>query len=246
MYRGRLNYLLFGRRVEKVKSWLHRITAPPAPAAKPEPEPEAGPTEDIALHRSYQYDPPPAELPAEDAPAPTPPPAAEPERVTEPKPPVSVAQAAPEPPSGPVPPPSPEPESTSSPERPAEPAPAANPTPPPETDEYGEDEEYLRHMADVEYEPQSGTVAADDLLVLLSVFSKGKNATQHEIVTARRAMRTISGSKIEQAILDQLNGKDGYVAVMLDMITRDLQAEDDAPTQESKKSDQDFRLEDFV
>ena len=240
MYRGRLNYLLFGRRVEKVKSWLHRITAPPAPAAKPEPEPEAGPTEDIALHRSYRYDPPPAQSPAEETPAPTPPPAAEPE------PPAPAAQAAPEPPSEPAPPPSPEPEATSPPERPAEPAPASKPTPPPETDEYGEDEEYLRHMAEVEYAPQSGTVAANDLLVLLSVFSKGKSATPQEITTARRAMRAVSGSEIEQAILDQLNGKDGYVAVMLDMITKDLQAEDDAPPQESIKSDRDFRLEDFV
>lgn len=220
LYRGRLNYLLFGRRVEKAKNWLHRITAPSAPTTEPEPESEARPTEDIALHRSYQYDPPPAELTAEDAPAPTPPSTAEPE------PPAPAAQAPPE--------------------RPAEPAPAAEPTPPPETDEYGEDEEYLRHMAEVEYEPQSGTVAADDLLVLLSVFSKGKNATQQEIATARRAMRAVSGSEIEQAILDQLNGKDGYVAVMLDMITKDLQAEDDAPPQESIKSDRDFRLEDFV
>ena len=132
------------------------------------------------------------------------------------------------------------------PEPPAEPTPAAEPPPPPEIDEYGEDEEYLCHMADVEYEPQSGTVAADDLLILLSVFSKGKSATEQEIATARRAMRAVSGSEIEQAILDQLNGKDGYVAVMLDMITKDLHAEDDAPLQESKKSDRAFRLEDFV
>ena len=49
IYRGRLNYLLFGRRIEKVKGWLHRITAPAVKA-----EQEAQPTEDIALHRSYQ------------------------------------------------------------------------------------------------------------------------------------------------------------------------------------------------
>ena len=198
MYRGRLNYLLFGRRVEKVKRWLHRITAPPAPAAKPEPEPEAGPTEDIALHRSYQYDPPPA-----TEPEPTPPP--------------------------------------------DDSAPAvSHPTPPPEGDNYNEDEEYMRHMANTDEGPQPGAVDADDLLVLLSVFSKGKSATQQEIATARRAMRAVSGSQIEQAILDQLNGKDGYVAVMLDMITKDLHAEDDAPPRENKKSDRAFRLEDFV
>lgn len=181
IYRGRLNYLLFGRRIEKVKGWLHRITAPAVKA-----EPEAQPTEDIALHRSYQYDPPPV------------------------------------------------------------PAPAPEPTPPPESDNYNEDEEYMRHMANTDEGPQPGAVDADDLLVLLSVFSKGKSATQQEIATARRAMRAVSGSQIEQAILDQLNGKDGYVAVMLDMITKDLHAEDDTPPRENKKSDRAFRLEDFV
>ena len=33
---------------------------------------------------------------------------------------------------------------------------------------------------------------------------------------------------------------------MLDMITKDLHAEDDAPPRENKKSDRAFRLEDFV
>lgn len=219
MYRGRLNYLLFGRRVEKAKRWLHRITAPPAPAAKPEPEPEAGPTEDIALHRSYQYDPPPA-----PEPEPTPPP--EPAKPLE-------AEAPP----------------TTPPEvdAPDDSAPAvSHPTPPPEGDNYNEDEEYMRHMANTDEGPQPGAVDADDLLVLLSVFSKGKSATQQEIATARRAMRAVSGSQIEQSILDQLNGKDGYVAVMLDMITKDLHAEDDTPPRENKKSDRAFRLEDFV
>lgn len=219
IYRGRLNYLLFGRRVEKAKRWLHRITAPPAPAAKPEPEPEAGPTEDIALHRSYQYDPPPA-----PEPEPTPPP--EPAKPPE-------AEAPP----------------TATPEvdAPDDSAPAvSHPTPPPEGDNYNEDEEYMRHMANTDEGPQPGAVDADDLLVLLSVFSKGKSATQQEIATARRAMRAVSGSQIEQSILDQLNGKDGYVAVMLDMITKDLHAEDDAPPRENKKSDRTFRLEDFV
>lgn len=219
MYRGRLNYLLFGRRVEKVKRWLHRITAPPAPAAKPEPEPEAGPTEDIALHRSYQYDPPPA---TEPEPTPLPEPAKPPE-----------AEA---PPTAP-------PEA----DAPDDSAPAvSHPTPPPEGDNYNEDEEYMRHMANTDEGPQPGAVDADDLLVLLSVFSKGKSATPQEIATARRAMRAVSGSQIEQSILDQLNGKDGYVAVMLDMITKDLHAEDDTPPRENKKSDRAFRLEDFV
>lgn len=122
----------------------------------------------------------------------------------------------------------------------------SHPTPPPEGDNYNEDEEYMRHMANTDEGPQPGAVDADDLLVLLSVFSKGKSATQQEIATARRAMRAVSGSQIEQAILDQLNGKDGYVAVMLDMITKDLHAEDDAPPRENKKSDRAFRLEDFV
>ena len=219
MYRGRLNYLLFGRRVEKVKRWLHRITPPPAPAAKPEPEPEAGPTEDIALHRSYQYDPPPA---TEPEPTPPPEPAKPPEAEA---PPTATPEA----------------------DAPDDSAPAvSHPTPPPEGDNYNEDEEYMRHMANTDEGPQPGAVDADDLLVLLSVFSKGKSATPQEIATARRAMRAVSGSQIEQSILDQLNGKDGYVAVMLDMITKDLHAEDDAPPRENKKSDRAFRLEDFV
>ena len=219
MYRGRLNYLLFGRRVEKVKRWLHRITAPPAPAAKPEPEPEAGPTEDIALHRSYQYDPPPA---TEPEPTPLPEPAKPPEAEA---PPTATPEA----------------------DAPDDSAPAvSHPTPPPEGDNYNEDEEYMRHMANTDEGPQPGADEADDLLVLLSVFSKGKSATPQEIATARRAMRAVSGSQIEQSILDQLNGKDGYVAVMLDMITKDLHAEDDTPPRENKKSDRAFRLEDFV
>ena len=180
LYGGRLNYLLFGRRVEKVKSWLHRITAP---AVKAEPEPLPEPAK-----------PPEAEADAPDDSAPA----------------------------------------------------VSHPTPPPEGDNYNEDEEYMRHMANTDEGPQPGAVDADDLLVLLSVFSKGKSATQQEIATARRAMRAVSGSQIEQAILDQLNGKDGYVAVMLDMITKDLHAEDDAPPRENKKSDRAFRLEDFV
>lgn len=217
MYRGRLNYLLFGRRVEKAKRWLHRITAPPAPAAKPEPE--AGPTEDIALHRSYQYDPPPA---TEPEPTPPPEPAKPPEAEA---PPTATPEA----------------------DAPDDSAPAiSHPTPPPEGDNYNEDEEYMQHMANTDEGPQPGAVDADDLLVLLSVFSKGKSATQQEIATARRAMRAVSGSQIEQSILDQLNGKDGYVAVMLDMITKDLHAEDDTPPRENKKSDRAFRLEDFV
>lgn len=218
IYRGRLNYLLFGRRIEKVKGWLHRITAPAVKA-----EPEAQPTEDIALHRSYQYDPPPVPVPA-PAPEPTPPP--EPAKPPE-------AEAPPT-----APPEADAPDGS---------APAvSHPTPPPESDNYNEDEEYMRHMANTDEGPQPGAVDADDLLVLLSVFSKGKSATQQEIATARRAMRAVSGSQIEQAILDQLNGKDGYVAVMLDMITKDLHAEDDAPPRENKKSDRAFRLEDFV
>lgn len=219
LYGGRLNYLLFGRRVEKVKSWLHRITAP-AVKAEPESRPD-----DIALHRSYQYDPPPAPAPA-PAPEPEPTPLPEPAK----------------PPEAEAPPTAP-PEA----DAPDDSAPAvSHPTPPPEGDNYNEDEEYMRHMANTDEGPQPGAVDADDLLVLLSVFSKGKSATQQEIATARRAMRAVSGSQIEQAILDQLNGKDGYVAVMLDMITKDLHAEDDAPPRENKKSDRAFRLEDFV
>ena len=215
LYGGRLNYLLFGRRVEKVKSWLHRITAP-AVKAEPESRPD-----DIALHRSYQYDPPPAPAPAPE-PTPLPEPAKPPEAEA---PPTAPPEAA----------------------APDDSAPAAShPTPPPEGDNYNEDEEYMRHMANTDEGPQPGAVDADDLLVLLSVFSKGKSATQQEIATARRAMRAVSGSQIEQSILDQLNGKDGYVAVMLDMITKDLHAEDDAPPRENKKSDRAFRLEDFV
>ena len=226
IYRGRLNYLLFGRRIEKVKGWLHRITAPAVKA-----EPEAQPTEDIALHRSYQYYPPPVPAPA---PEPTPPP--EPAKPPEAEAPPTAPPEAEAPPTAP-------PEA----DAPDGSAPAvSHPTPPPESDNYNEDEEYMRHMANTDEGPQPGAVDADDLLVLLSVFSKGKSATQQEIATARRAMRAVSGSQIEQAILDQLNGKDGYVAVMLDMITKDLHAEDDAPPRENKKSDRAFRLEDFV
>ena len=226
IYRGRLNYLLFGRRIEKVKGWLHRITAPAVKA-----EPEAQPTEDIALHRSYQYDPPPVPAPA---PEPTPPP--EPAKPPEAEAPPTAPPEAEAPPTAP-------PEA----DAPDGSAPAvSHPTPPPESDNYNEDEEYMRHMANTDEGPQPGAIDADDLLVLLSVFSKGKSATPQEIATARRAMRAVSGSQIEQAILDQLNGKDGYVAVMLDMITKDLHAEDDAPPRENKKSDRAFRLEDFV
>ena len=226
IYRGRLNYLLFGRRIEKVKGWLHRITAPAVKA-----EPEAQPTEDIALHRSYQYDPPPVPAPA---PEPTPPP--EPAKPPEAEAPPTAPPEAEAPPTAP-------PEA----DAPDGSAPAvSHPTPPPESDNYNEDEEYMRHMANTDEGPQPGAVDADDLLVLLSVFSKGKSATPQEIATARRAMRAVSGSQIEQSILDQLNGKDGYVAVMLDMITKDLHAEDDAPPRENKKSDRAFRLEDFV
>ena len=226
IYRGRLNYLLFGRRIEKVKGWLHRITAPAVKA-----EPEAQPTEDIALHRSYQYDPPPVPALAPE-PSPPPDPAYPPE-----------AEAPPTAPPEAEAPPTAPPEA----DAPDGSAPAvSHPTPPPESDNYNEDEEYMRHMANTDEGPQPGAVDADDLLVLLSVFSKGKSATQQEIATARRAMRAVSGSQIEQAILDQLNGKDGYVAVMLDMITKDLHAEDDAPPRENKKSDRAFRLEDFV
>ena len=226
IYRGRLNYLLFGRRIEKVKGWLHRITAPAVKA-----EPEAQPTEDIALHRSYQYDPPPVPAPA---PEPTPPP--EPAKPPEAEAPPTAPPEAEAPPTAP-------PEA----DAPDGSAPAvSHPTPPPEGDNYNEDEEYMRHMANTDEGPQPGAVDADDLLVLLSVFSKGKSATQQEIATARRAMRAVSGSQIEQSILDQLNGKDGYVAVMLDMITKDLHAEDDTPPRENKKSDRAFRLEDFV
>ena len=226
IYRGRLNYLLFGRRIEKVKGWLHRITAPAVKA-----EPEAQPTEDIALHRSYQYDPPPVPAPA---PEPTPPP--EPAKPPEAEAPPTAPPEAEAPPTAP-------PEA----DAPDGSAPAvSHPTPPPESDNYNEDEEYMRHMANTDEGPQPGAVDADDLLVLLSVFSKGKSATQQEIATARRAMRAVSGSQIEQSILDQLNGKDGYVAVMLDMITKDLHAEDDTPPRENKKSDRAFRLEDFV
>ena len=226
IYRGRLNYLLFGHRIEKVKGWLHRITAPAVKA-----EPEAQPTEDIALHRSYQYDPPPVPAPA---PEPTPPP--EPAKPPEAEAPPTAPPEAEAPPTAP-------PEA----DAPDGSAPAvSHPTPPPESDNYNEDEEYMRHMANTDEGPQPGAVDADDLLVLLSVFSKGKSATQQEIATARRAMRAVSGSQIEQSILDQLNGKDGYVAVMLDMITKDLHAEDDTPPRENKKSDRVFRLEDFV
>ena len=226
IYRGRLNYLLFGRRIEKVKGWLHRITAPAVKA-----EPEAQPTEDIALHRSYQYDPPPVPAPA---PEPTPPP--EPAKPPEAEAPPTAPPEAEAPPTAP-------PEA----DAPDGSAPAvSHPTPPPESDNYNEDEEYMRHMANTDEGPQPGAVDADDLLVLLSVFSKGKSATPQEIATARRAMRAVSGSQIEQSILDQLNGKDGYVAVMLDMITKDLHAEDDTPPRENKKSDRAFRLEDFV
>ena len=226
IYRGRLNYLLFGRRIEKVKGWLHRITAPAVKA-----EPEAQPTEDIALHRSYQYDPPPVPAPA---PEPTPPP--EPAKPPEAEAPPTAPPEAEAPPTAP-------PEA----DAPDGSAPAvSHPTPPPESDNYNEDEEYMRHMANTDEGPQPGAVDADDLLVLLSVFSKGKSATQQEIATARRAMRAVSGTQTDQAILDQLNGKDGYVAVMLDMITKDLHAEDDAPPRENKKSDRAFRLEDFV
>ena len=125
IYRGRLNYLLFGRRIEKVKGWLHRITAPAVKA-----EPEAQPTEDIALHRSYQYDPPPVPAPA---PEPTPPP--EPAKPPEAEAPPTAPPEAEAPPTAP-------PEA----DAPDGSAPAvSHPTPPPESDNYNEDEEYMAH-----------------------------------------------------------------------------------------------------
>ena len=149
IYRGRLNYLLFGRRIEKVKGWLHRITAPAVKA-----EPEAQPTEDIALHRSYQYDPPPA---PEPEPTPLPEPAKPPE-----------AEA---PPTAP----------------PDDSAPAvSHPTPPPEGDNYNEDEEYMRHMANTDEGPQPGAVDADDLLVLLSDIDGLYTADPHKDPDAQR------------------------------------------------------------
>ena len=235
LYGGRLNYLLFGQWVEAAKSWLHRKTAPaPAsPATVENGSSDSEPVEDIALHRSYQYVPPP--VPEQPAPEPPNPPDAE--RKADDAPQANTSPPAPEQPA-------PEP-----PEQPATDAPReppAEPAPPSESDGYDEKEEYLRHMENVEYEPQSGTVNAGDLLVLLSIFSKKQNATEQEITTARRAMRLISGTQIEQSILDQLNGKDGHVTVMLDMITKDLNREDNTPTHKATQSDRAFRLEDYV
>ncbi len=269
LYGGRLNYLLFGRWVEAAKNWLHRKTAPtPAPPATGGTgDADSEPVEDIALHRSYQYVPPSApEEPAPESPAPP-----EAERKTNDVALAADQQPAPEQPvtNPPNPPeaehktdnaaptanpqavleqPASEPPEQPATDAPREPTanPPAEPAPPPESDGYDEDEEYLRHMENVEYEPQSGTVNAGDLLVLLSIFSKKQNATEQEITTARRAMRLISGSEIEQAILDQLNGKDGYVAVMLDMITKELDREDDAPRYKQTQSDRDFNLGDYV
>lgn len=269
LYGGRLNYLLFGRWVEAAKNWLHRKTAPApaAPATGKTGDADSEPVEDVALHRSYQYVPPPApEEPAPESPAPP-----EAERKANDTAPAAEQAPAPEQPvtKPPNPPeaehktdnaapaanpqavleqPASEPPEQPATDAPREPTanPPAEPAPPPESDGYDEDEEYLRHMENVEYEPQSGTVNAGDLLVLLSIFSKKQNATEQEITTARRAMRLISGSEIEQAILDQLNGKDGYVAVMLDMITKDLHREDDVPQHKQMQSDRDFNMADYV
>lgn len=239
LYGGRLNYLLFGRWVEAAKSWLHRKTAPaPAsPATAENGDTDSEPVEDVALYRSYQYVPPPT--PEQPAPEPPNPPEAErkADDVTQATtPPPALKQPAPEPPEQPATDAPREPTA----ERLAEPAPST------EYDGYDEDEEYLRHMENVEYEPQPGAVDADELIVLLSVFSKGKSATEQEIATARRTMRVVSGSEIERIILDQLNGKDGYVAVMLDMITKELDKEDDVPPHKHTQSDRAFRLEDYV
>lgn len=263
LYGGRLNYLLFGRWVEAAKNWLHRKTAPTpaAPATGGTGDADSEPIEDVALHRSYQYVPPPApEEPAQEterkandtAPAADQPPAPAKPVMKPPEPPEAehkTDNAAPAAnPQAVLEQPAPEPPEQPATDAPREPTanPPAEPAPPPESDGYDEDEEYLRHMENVEYEPQSGTVNVGDLLVLLSIFSKKQNATEQEITTARRAMRLISGSEIEQAILDQLNGKDGYVAVMLDMITKDLHREDDAPRHKQTQSERDFNLTDYV
>lgn len=234
LYHGRLNYLLFGRWMEAAKSWLHRKTAPAPAAAAPvgTDNADSEPVEDVALHRSYRYVPPSApEVPVPAAPVPP-----ETERKTDDTAAAAAPSPAPEPPEQPA---------ADAPQTPAAERPAT-PSPRPESDGYDEDEEYLRYMAESDDEPQPGTVDADEFIVLLSVFSKGRSATEQEIATARRAMRAVSGSEIEQIILDQLNGKDGYVAVMLDMITKELDREDDAPRYKQTQSDRDFNLGDYV
>lgn len=215
VFRGRLNYLLFRKPVEKAKSWLHRITAPEPPSPELPSIKDELVVEDIAVQRHYS--PLPVEtVDSEPAGKQTP---TEKDDVSQPGEFERLDKSE-----------------------------ADIMLPQPEQDEYDENEDYIRHMAqsDDESDPQSGEVDAHDFLVLLSVFSKKQHASQGEIETARRAMRALSGSEVEQSILDQLNGKDGYVAVMLDMISQDQSAGDNKPLQKEKKSEGEFRLEDFV
>lgn len=214
VFRGRLNYVLFRKPVEKAKSWLHRITAPDPPSSKHPPIKDGQVVEDIAVQRHYS----PAPVQTSDS-----------------EPTGEAAQTVKD-------------EVLSGETERVDNSDADMIMPLPERDEYDEDEEYMRHMADsdVESDPQAGEVDAQDFLVLLSVFSKKQHASQGEIETARRAMRALSGSEVEQSILDQLNGKDGYIALMLDMIAQDLSVGDNRPLQKMEKSEGGFRLEDFV
>lgn len=214
VFRGRLNYLLFEKPVEKAKSWLHRITAPDLPPPELPPIKDGQVVEDIAVQRHY--------FPA-------------PVQTSDSEPTGEAALTGKD-------------EVLSDETERVDNSDEDMIMPPPERDEYDEDEEYMRHMADSddESDPQSGEVDAQDFLVLLSVFSKKQHASQGEIDTARRAMRALSGSEVEQSILDQLNGKDGYIAVMLDMLAQDLSAGDRSPLQKMEKSEGGFRLEDFV
>lgn len=108
-----------------------------------------------------------------------------------------------------------------------------------------EDEEMMSRTAAYNEGTQPGEVDALDLMTLLRVFSKRRDATKGEIETARRAMRDISGTEIERTILDQLSGRDGYVGAMLDTILTG-EAGDDVPPTPLQSPPPDFRLDDYV
>lgn len=125
----------------------------------------------------------------------------------------------------------------------------APPIPPEEQDTYEDtvahDEMALRRnlSSDAEVADQEAKVAAKDLLVLLDLFSKRGELSPQQIAASRRAMRNISGSEVERSIFDELSGRDGRVAALVDAY---IENEATAPANKNDKTPTDFRWSDFV
>ena len=97
-------------------------------------------------------------------------------------------------------------------------------------------------VADTSAVPSEDTATKqNDLLTLLTVFSKGAAASPEQVAGARRALRNISGSEVEQTLLDSLEGADGRVSALLDALVKE-----DMPSSEGESAPTDFRLSDYV